>query len=96
MLASCENGQTALVEPLPYALYLFAWDVRDDRPVGLAEPCLLEQHCESYEQAPYSRYLDMRGCVRSKQSASIVVPVPSSKRVMRDPPRRSPSDEHPE
>jgi hypothetical protein len=56
---------------MPYALYLFAWDVRDDKPAGLAEACFLEQHYESYEHAPYSPYLDLDPICSFSRLASI-------------------------
>jgi hypothetical protein len=60
----------AMVAPLPYAVYLLARDA-DDRPVGLAEACFLQQHYGSWEEVPYAPFCDLPAVCPFPQLAGI-------------------------
>jgi hypothetical protein len=60
-----------LVEPMPYAVYLLAYDETSDAPIGLAEACFLQQHYASIDDVPYAPYCKLQSFCLYPQLSSI-------------------------
>jgi hypothetical protein len=58
------------IEPIPYAVYLFAL-AGGDHPIGVAEACFLQQHYASIDEVPYAASCDLQSYCPFEQLAGI-------------------------
>lgn len=69
--AVCVDPHPSLVDVLPIAKYVFAYDERIGQPIGMGESAMLSDVYDSYGDAPYASICDLSSYCPLSQMASM-------------------------
>jgi hypothetical protein len=69
--AVCVDPHPSLVDPVPVAKYVFAYDERTGQPIGMSESAMLSDVYDSYDDAPYASVSDLNAYCPLGQMASM-------------------------